>query len=108
MRYSNIKKFQETFPKRLARPNLFLMAGGPYRPQPSRCEVGAGLKARPRLPLELDILTRRKALNLPGYRLHPLEGDLKGFRSVTVRANWRIIFLFQGSGGFDVELIDYH
>ena len=47
-------------------------------------------------------------LNLPGYRLHALKGDLKGFWSVTVRANWRIIFRFQGEDAFDVELIDYH
>ncbi len=47
-------------------------------------------------------------LNLPGYRLHPLKGELKGFWSVTVRANWRIIFRFQDADAFDVELIDYH
>ena len=46
-------------------------------------------------------------LNLPGYRLHPLKGDLKGFWSVTVRANWRIIFRFEGTDAFDVELTDY-
>jgi plasmid maintenance system killer protein len=27
---------------------------------------------------------------------------------VTVRANWRIIFRFEGQDAFDVELIDYH
>jgi proteic killer suppression protein len=32
----------------------------------------------------------------------------RGFWSVTVRANWRIIFRFQGEDAFDVELIDYH
>jgi proteic killer suppression protein len=47
-------------------------------------------------------------MNLPGYRLHPLKGDLKGFWSVTVRANWRIVFRFQGPDAFDVELTDYH
>ena len=49
-----------------------------------------------------------QALDLPGYRLHPLKGGLKGFWSVTVRANWRIIFRFEGEDAFDVELIDYH
>ena len=49
-----------------------------------------------------------KDLNLPGYRLHPLKGDLKGLWSVTVRANWRIVFRFEGTDAFDVELIDYH
>jgi len=56
----------------------------------------------------LDEADTPQALNLPGYRLHPLKGDLQGFWSVTVRANWRIIFRFQGADAFDVELIDYH
>jgi toxin HigB-1 len=56
----------------------------------------------------LDHAANPRELDLPGYRLHPLKGDLKGFWSVTVRANWRIIFRFEGVDAFDVELIDYH
>ena len=56
----------------------------------------------------LDSAATPQGLDLPGYRLHPLKGELKGFWSVTVRANWRIIFRFQGEDAFDVELIDYH
>ena len=56
----------------------------------------------------LDDASAQQNLNLPGYRLHPLKGDLKGFWSVTVRANWRIIFLFEETDAFDVELTDYH
>jgi proteic killer suppression protein len=56
----------------------------------------------------LDDAATPQELALPGYRLHPLKGDLKGFWSVTVRANWRIIFRFEGADAFDVELIDYH
>jgi proteic killer suppression protein len=56
----------------------------------------------------LDRAATPQALNLPGYRLHPLKGDFRGFWSVTVRANWRIIFRFEGEDAFDVELIDYH
>jgi toxin HigB-1 len=56
----------------------------------------------------LNQATTPQALNLPGYRLHPLKGELRGFWSVTVRANWRIIFRFQGEDACDVELIDYH
>ena len=56
----------------------------------------------------LDEAETPQAMNLPGYRLHPLKGDLQGFWSVTVRANWRIIFRFDGADAFDVELIDYH
>lgn len=56
----------------------------------------------------LDVAATPRSLNLPGYRLHPRKGDLKGFWSVTVRANWRIIFRFEGEDAFDVELTDYH
>ena len=56
----------------------------------------------------LDAATAPQALDLPRYRLHPLKGELKGFWSVTVRANWRIVFRFEGTDAFDVELIDYH
>jgi len=56
----------------------------------------------------LDDAGTPQAMNLPGYRLHPLKGDLKGFWSVTVRANWRIVFRFEENDAFDVELIDYH
>lgn len=56
----------------------------------------------------LDVATESQALNLPGYRLHQLTGDLKGFWSVTVRANWRIIFRFEDGDACDVELVDYH
>jgi proteic killer suppression protein len=58
--------------------------------------------------VRLDQALTPQALNLPGYRLHPLKGDMRGFWSVTVRANWRIVFRFQGTDAFDVELIDYH
>jgi antitoxin HigA-1 len=33
-------------------------------------------------------------MDLPGLRLHPLKGNLRGFWAVTVRANWRAIFRF--------------
>jgi toxin HigB-1 len=56
----------------------------------------------------LDAATTPQALDIPRYRLHPLKGELKGFWSVTVRANWRIIFRFEGTDAVDVELIDYH
>ena len=59
----------------------------------------------------LAVLSRAKApedMNLPGFRLHPLKGDLKGCWSVTVRANWRIIFRFQAGHVWDVDLMDYH
>jgi toxin HigB-1 len=47
-------------------------------------------------------------MNLPGFRLHALKGDLKGFYAVTVRANYRVIFRFEKGHVFDVDLVDYH
>jgi toxin HigB-1 len=49
-----------------------------------------------------------EGMNLPTFRLHPLKGDLKGLFSVTVRANWRIIFRFEDGDAFDVDFVDYH
>jgi len=46
-------------------------------------------------------------MDLPGFRLHPLKGNLKGFWGVTVRANWRMIFRFE-KGAEDVDYVDYH
>jgi proteic killer suppression protein len=48
------------------------------------------------------------ALRLPTFGLHPLKGELKGFWGVTVRANWRVIFRFEGGKASDVDLVDYH
>lgn len=56
----------------------------------------------------LNRARRPEDMNLPGFRLHRLKGDLKGFWSVTVRANWRIIFRFEAGNAYDVDLIDYH
>lgn len=47
-------------------------------------------------------------MNLPGFHLHALKGDLKGFHAVTVRANYRVIFRFVNGHAFDVDLVDYH
>ena len=51
---------------------------------------------------------RPEVMDLPGFRLHPLKGDLRGFWAVTVRANWRIIWRFEGADAVDVDLTDYH
>ncbi len=49
-----------------------------------------------------------EALGRPSFRLHRLKGDLKDFWSVTVRANWRIIFRFENGRVLEVDLVDYH
>ena len=61
-----------------------------------------------RILARLDIAKVPQELDLPGYRLHPLKGDLKGFWSVTVQANWRVVFRLEEGQVFDVDYIDYH
>lgn len=56
----------------------------------------------------LEAASTPQALDLPGYRLHQLKGDWKGCWSVTVRANWRIVFRFESGHAFNVDLVDYH
>jgi toxin HigB-1 len=61
-----------------------------------------------------DILARLDAagtvtdMDLPGFRLHALKGDLRGLWAVTVRANWRVVFRLEAGHARDVDLIDYH
>jgi proteic killer suppression protein len=61
-----------------------------------------------------DILARLDAsasimdMDLPGFRLHSLKGELKGYWAVTVRANWRVVFRFDEGDAFDVDYVDYH
>jgi proteic killer suppression protein len=59
----------------------------------------------------LLVMNRARApddMNLPGFRLHPLKGDRKGFWAVVVRANRRIVFRFDDGDAADVDLVDYH
>ena len=56
----------------------------------------------------LDVAVDPEDINLPGYRLHCLRGDLAGYWSVSISGNWRIIFRFAEGDVFDVDLVDYH
>ena len=60
----------------------------------------------------LSVLNTAKTLDplrvLPGYRLHQLSGDMKGFWAIWVTGNYRIIFRFENGNVSDVNYIDYH
>jgi len=47
-------------------------------------------------------------MNLPGWGLHALKGELKGHFSVVVNGNWRIIFKFEDGDVILVDYKDYH
>ncbi len=57
---------------------------------------------------QLDDARIIEDMRAPGFRLHALKGDRKGYWSVTVNANRRIIFRFTDGDASDVELLDYH
>jgi proteic killer suppression protein len=71
--------------------------------------IGPDLLDKVRTILELlDSAQSVEGMRLPALRLHALKGDLKGYYAVTVKANWRIIFRFEGGDAHEVSLVDYH
>jgi len=47
-------------------------------------------------------------MDLPGFRLHPLKGALRGQYAVSVSGNWRVTFRFEDGHAVDVDYVDYH
>ncbi len=47
-------------------------------------------------------------LNLPGFKLHELEGKRKGTWSVWITGNWRVTFRFEAGDASEVDYEDYH
>ena len=43
-----------------------------------------------------------------GNRLEALKGELKGYYSVRVNDQWRIVFRWSGDSAHEVSLVDYH
>ena len=73
----------------------------------------AGIQARhaERLRLQLGFLDQARRpldMNAPGWRLHPLKGDLQSHWSVDVSGNWRLTFRFEGEDAVLVNYQDYH
>ena len=56
----------------------------------------------------LDTAQNIEDLDIPGYRLHKLQGERKGIWSITVNANWRITFEFTDGNVYIVNYEDYH
>ena len=73
-----------------------------------------------KLPKEIQQVGRRKLRMLnnsvtlldlkipPNNRLEKLSGNLKGFYSIRINDQWRIIFKWQGNNALEVEIVDYH
>jgi proteic killer suppression protein len=57
---------------------------------------------------DLDAASRLEDMDRPSFRLHTLSGKLLGFHGITISANWRIVFRFDGENVYDVDLVDYY
>ena len=44
----------------------------------------------------------------PGNRLEGLKGNWKGFHSIRINDQWRVVFRWEGGNAFDVQVVDYH
>ena len=73
-----------------------------------------------KLPSQIQHAARRKlrmihnAANMndlripPANRMEKLKGDLKGFYSIRINEQWRIIFKWRSSNAYEVKIMDYH
>ncbi|TQD40816.1 type II toxin-antitoxin system RelE/ParE family toxin [Haloflavibacter putidus] len=73
-----------------------------------------------KMPLSAQKIGRRKLRMLnnsqniadlkipPSNRLEKLSGNLKGFYSIRINKQWRIIFIWDEANAREVEIIDYH
>ena len=61
---------------------------------------------------KLDILNAASSLlelsSPPSNRLELLKGELRGRYSIRINDQWRLVFRFESSNAYDVEITDYH
>ena len=56
----------------------------------------------------LDDAKSPENMNVAGWGLHPLKGNLAGHFAVSVNGNWRLTFRFVGTDAEVVDYRDYH
>ena len=61
-----------------------------------------------RVLLALDEANAPSDLSQPGFGLHPLSGNMRGYWSIVITRNWRITFYFEGQDVCEVDFVDYH
>ncbi len=44
----------------------------------------------------------------PGNRLEALRGDLRGYHSIRINDQWRVIFEWEDGAAYNVSIVDYH
>ena len=58
--------------------------------------------------IRLDASRSTAGMNVAGWRLHALRGDMDGHWSVWVSGSWRLTFMFEGEDAVLVDYRDYH
>jgi proteic killer suppression protein len=61
-----------------------------------------------RLLAALNAICHPDEMDVPGNRFHALKGDRRFQYAVTVRANWRLVFEWDGEHVIRVRQEDYH
>jgi len=56
----------------------------------------------------LDAAIAPEEMDRPGYRFHELKGERSGTYSITISANWRLTFRFEGEDAIVLDHEDYH
>ncbi len=70
----------------------------------------ADIQSRANMKLfRIDQATQLEQLSLPpSNRLEALSGGLKGFWSIRINQQWRIVFRWADGDASDVKITDYH
>lgn len=87
-RHKGLKKFFETGSKAGIQPK-----------HANRLRIQLGL---------LDVAAKPSDMDIPGWELHSLKGDLAEHWSIWVSGNWRLTFAFDGEDAVLVDYQDYH
>ena len=56
----------------------------------------------------LDTAQTIEDMDIPGFRLHQLKGEMRGRWPITVNGNWRVTFEFQDGNAYVLDYEDYH
>lgn len=73
-----------------------------------------------KLPNEIQRVARRKLRMInnaqslndlrvpPSNRLEKLSGNFLDYYSIRINKQWRVIFIWNASNAYEVEIVDYH
>lgn len=77
----------------------------------SESKSGINAEHAPKLSRQLLLLNAAKSpqeMDVAGWKLHPLKGDLVEHWAVKVTGNWHLTFMFEGEDTVLVDYQDYH